>query len=215
MPEQFEPRGSRLVRIESSFLEQLNDILAAIHSDIHSIHNDLHVLTADTHDVASATSALMQRMLTIEIQLTRVIRKEDNSMNELTEVLAEVRNTRDVEAAAKTAILGMLQKIQDAVDSQADPAAISQILDELRAGSADLAAAIPANTSADTGNSTPSDSGNVPPADTGNVPPSDTGTPNDGTGATVPPPDGSAPNPPDVGNVGSVDPANPTPDSNA
>ena len=71
--------------------------------------------------------------------------KENTMIQELTDLIAEVAATKDVEAAAVIAINGLIAKLDEALASE-DPAAIKQATDDLKASAAALAAAIPANT---------------------------------------------------------------------
>jgi septal ring factor EnvC (AmiA/AmiB activator) len=170
-------RGKRLVRITDSFLEQINETLGATHSDVHGIHADMHMMQADIHAIQKDIRALTQTLIALTSELKNINVKEGSQMATLEDILTEVRNTREVEAAAKTAILAALAKIEEEVQNNADPEVMQGIIDELRAGADDLAAAIPANT--------PS----APPASTDVPPDTDPANPNPPVEAT---PDGNA-----------------------
>lgn len=71
----------------------------------------------------------------------------EDKMSQLTdEIKAEVAKNRDVTRSAITLLRLLLQKVQDAVN---DPAALQDILNEVKADSEELAAAVVENTPAE------------------------------------------------------------------
>jgi len=79
------------------------------------------------------------------VLLTVVVRQEDDVMQELEDIKADVQATTDVEESAVVLIKGLAAKI-DA--SATDPAALRALSAQLKSKAAELAAAVAANTTA-------------------------------------------------------------------
>lgn len=80
------------------------------------------------------------------VLLTVVVKQEDDVMQELDDIKADVQKTTDVEESAVVLIKGLAAKI-DA--SAADPVALRALSAQLRAKATELAEAVAANTPAE------------------------------------------------------------------
>lgn len=72
-----------------------------------------------------------------------ILRREEDDMTVIEELVAEVRRNREVDVAARAAIVGLLQQIADAADT-GDMDLVKAAVADLRASTDELAAAIPA-----------------------------------------------------------------------
>ena len=95
---------------------------------------------------------LQERIVDVSEQLDELIllatasaTREEQELMTLAELKAKVEQAVTVEESAVTLIGGIAQQLKDAIASN-DPAAIQAVADELDKGTADLAAAIEANT---------------------------------------------------------------------
>lgn len=122
----------------------LSDTMEEVRAELRELREMMHELLHEFRDSRSENRAIAQFLAT---QNTAIYRKEIQMAEQpqwSKDLINAVASTRDEEAAAKMAILGLLQQIKDAADSQVDPAAMSQLVDSLMAGVDDLAAAVPA-----------------------------------------------------------------------
>jgi len=91
----------------------------------------------------------LRELLGINELLTLVkasLTKEGMELMTLAELKTKVEQAVTVEESAVTLISGIAQQLKDAIANGADPAAIQAIADELDKGTADLSAAVTANT---------------------------------------------------------------------
>lgn len=99
---------------------------------------------------------VLRSLLTLQTQLHQ---GQTDMTAELTRLTAEVAQTRSAIDSAVTLIAGLAQQIRD---NATDPAALSALADSLDAGQADIAAAVTANTPADTNPPAETTSGTEP-----------------------------------------------------
>jgi len=81
----------------------------------------------------------------ILMQLRQILQKEDVQMATIEELQAEVAANTDVTQSAVALIDGLAQKLEDAL-AQNDPAAVQEVVDQLRQNSGALGAAVTENT---------------------------------------------------------------------
>lgn len=90
------------------------------------------------------------QLATISTQLTTLTHQGEQTMADLSALQNEVSENGDAIGAATALLNGLSQALKDALAAN-DPAAIQALVDQLDAQTGDLAAAVAANTPADTG----------------------------------------------------------------
>lgn len=91
--------------------------------------------------------AIMQELAGLKQLIQAVIHKEDQIMEELDQLKAQVTANTTVIGSAKTLIIGIKQKLDAAI--AAGPEALKALSAELKTADDDLAAAVAANTPAE------------------------------------------------------------------
>lgn len=107
-------------------------------------------------DIGDSLAEIIDRLERIERKLGTARRKEHDIMEDLTDIKAAIEENTSVDQSA----IALLEDLADRLDAaQDDPAAIADLAASIRTSSADLAAAVAANTPSGPEAGAPTDAG--------------------------------------------------------
>lgn len=107
-------------------------------------------------DIGDSLAEIIDRLERIERKLGTIRRRETEIMEDLTDIKAAIEENTSVDQSA----IALLEELADRLDfAQDDPAAIADLAASIRTSSADLAAAVAANTPSGPEAGAPTDAG--------------------------------------------------------
>ena len=100
----------------------------------------------DIYHHVDVDDIVIKKLDKILLMLGNIQRKEEQIMANMADLIAQVAANTTVTGSAITLIKGMALKIQELIDTGADPVALQAAVDELKASADALGAAVTENT---------------------------------------------------------------------